>query len=76
MVLEVKNPPANAKDVREAGLIPGSGRFPEEGNGNQLQYPVFLPGGESHGQRSLADYSPWNHKESDMTKHTHASEEK
>ena len=28
--------------------------------------PVFLPG-ESHGQRSLADYSPWGHKESDMT---------
>ena len=26
--------------------------------------PVFLPG-ESHGQRSLADYSPWGHKESD-----------
>ena len=29
--------------------------------------PVFLPG-ESHGQRSLAGYSPWGHKESDMTK--------
>ena len=28
--------------------------------------PVFLPG-ESHGQRSLADYSPWGHKESDTT---------
>ena len=28
--------------------------------------PVFLPG-ESHGQRSLAAYSPWGHKESDMT---------
>ena len=28
--------------------------------------PVFLPG-ESNGQRSLADYSPWDHKESDMT---------
>ena len=27
---------------------------------------VFLPG-ESHGQRSLADYSPWGHKELDMT---------
>ena len=27
---------------------------------------VFLPG-ESHGQRSLAGYSPWSHKESDMT---------
>ena len=27
--------------------------------------PVFLPG-KSHGQRSLADCSPWGHKESDM----------
>ena len=31
----VKNPPANAGD---AGLIPGSGRSPGEGNGNPLQY--------------------------------------
>ena len=31
--------------------------------------PVFLPG-ESHGQRSLAGYSPWDHKESDMTEAT------
>ena len=28
--------------------------------------PVFLPG-ESHGQRRLADYSPWGPKESDTT---------
>ena len=28
--------------------------------------PVFLPG-ESHGQRSLVDYSPWDGKELDMT---------
>ena len=28
--------------------------------------PVFLPG-KSHGQRSLADYSPWGHKEPDTT---------
>ena len=28
--------------------------------------PVFLPG-ESHGQRRLAGYSPWGHKESDVT---------
>ena len=28
--------------------------------------PVFLPG-ESHGQRSLAGYSPWGHRESDTT---------
>ena len=31
--------------------------------------PVFLLG-EFHGQRSLAGYSPWGHKESDMTEHT------
>jgi len=29
--------------------------------------PVFLPR-ESHGQRSLVGYSPWGHRESDMTK--------
>ena len=34
-----------------------------------LPTPVFLPG-ESHGQRSLAGYSPWSHKESDMTEAT------
>ena len=28
--------------------------------------PVFLPG-EFHEQKSLAGYSPWGHKESDMT---------
>ena len=28
--------------------------------------PVFLPG-KSHGQRSLAGYNPWGHKESDTT---------
>ena len=28
---------------------------------------VFMPG-EFHGQRSLVGYSPWGHKESDMTK--------
>ena len=34
----VKNTPANAGDIRDAGLIPGSGRSLEEGNGNSLQY--------------------------------------
>ena len=33
-----------------------------------LPTPVFLPG-ESHGQRILAGYSPWGHKESDTTEH-------
>ena len=38
MVLVVKNPPANAGDIRDLGSIPGSGRSPGGGNGNPLQY--------------------------------------
>ena len=34
----VKNPPANAGDVRDVGSIPGSGRSPGGGHGNPLQY--------------------------------------
>ena len=34
----VKNLPANAGDIRDVGSILGSGRSPEEGNGNPLQY--------------------------------------
>jgi len=39
------------EDVLEKGMVPT---------------PVFLSG-ESHGQRSLVGYSPWGHKELDMT---------
>ena len=67
----VKNPPANAGDTRDAGLIPGRRRFdlwvekiPRGEHGNP-----FLPG-EFHGQRSLVGYSPFGHKESDMTEAT------
>ena len=38
VVLVVKNPPANAGDMREAGSIPGWGRSPGEGHGNPLWY--------------------------------------
>ena len=34
----VKNPPANAGDIRDMGSVPGSGRSPGEGNGSPLQY--------------------------------------
>ena len=37
----VKNLSANAGDVREAGLIPESGRSPGGGHGNPLQYPCL-----------------------------------
>ena len=60
MALVVKNLPANAEDVRDMGSIPGSGRSPGGGHGNSLQY-------ESHGQRSLAGYSPCGCKEHDLT---------
>ena len=33
-----KNPPANAGDIRDVGLIPGSGSSPGGGHGNPLQY--------------------------------------
>ena len=38
MALVVKNPSANAGDIREAGSVHGSGRSPREGIGNPLQY--------------------------------------
>ena len=36
--LVVKNPPANSRDKRDAGSIPGSGRSPGGGPGSPLQY--------------------------------------
>jgi len=51
----VKNPPADARDLRNAGFIPGWGRVPWRREWQST--PVFLPG-ESHGHRSLVGYSP------------------
>ena len=36
--LDGKESTCNAGDIRDASLIPGSGRSPGEGNGNPLQY--------------------------------------
>ena len=60
VALVVKDPPANAGDIRDACSIPGSGRFPWRRK--WLPTPVFLPG-KPHGQRSLGGYSPGGHKE-------------
>ena len=38
VALVVKNPPANAGDLKDAGSIPGLGRSPGGGHGNPLQY--------------------------------------
>ena len=56
-----KKSACNAGDL---GSILGSGRSPGEGNSYRLQYYCL---DKSHEHRSLACYSPWGHKESDMT---------
>ena len=71
MVLVVKTPPANAGDIRDMGSIPGVRKIPWRRAWQPT--PVFLPG-EFHGQRNLAGYSLWGHKESDTTKHSTAQE--
>ena len=60
----VKNLPVSEGDAGDVGLIPGLGRSPGGGHGNPLLCSCL---GESHGQRSLAGYSPWGRKESDTT---------
>ena len=55
----VKTPPTNAGDARDTGLIPKSGKSPEIGNGNPLQYSClenFMDRGAWQG------YSPWGHR--------------
>ena len=64
MALAVKNPAANAGDVRDVGFIPGSGRPPRR---MKWQPTVVFLAGKFHGQRSLVGYSPWGHKELDVT---------
>ena len=56
-----KESACNAEDL---GLILGLGRSPGGGHGNPLQYSYL---DNLQGQRSLAGYSPWGCKESDMT---------
>ena len=54
----------SACNVGDLGLIPGWGRSPGGGDDNPLQYSCLE---NPDGQRSLASYSAWGHKESDMT---------
>ena len=63
----VKNPPANAGDMRDTDSIPEWGRPPGGGHGNTPQYS--WPG-ESYGQGSLVGYSTCGSKESDTSEVT------
>ena len=66
----VKNPPVNARDAESLGY--------EDPLEKEWQPALVLLPGKSHGQRSLAGYSPWGCKESDVTgrsctrAHTHS----
>ena len=60
----------NAGDL---GSIPGLGRSPGGGRGNSLQYSCLE---NPHGQRGLVGYSPWGHKESEMTEPLSAAQHK
>ena len=62
VALIVKNPPANAGDIRHR-FNPWVRKIPWRRKWQPT--PIFLPG-ESRGQRSLVGYSPCGHKESDM----------
>ena len=54
----------SACSVGDLASISRLGRFPGGGQGNPLQYSCLE---NTHGQRSLAGYSPWGRKESDTT---------
>ena len=63
VALVLKNPPANAGDVRGVSLIPGSGRSPEEDMVTHTSILAWrIPWTEEPGGSS-----PWGCKESDMT---------
>ena len=73
VVLEVKNPPYNAGDIRHGGLSLGLGRSPGGEHGNPLQDSCLE---NPHEERSLVGYSPWGHKRvrhdwSDWAAHMH-----
>ena len=62
----VKNPPANAGEVRDVGPIPGSGKSPGEGHGNPLQYSCL----ENPVDRGAWQATVYSVAESDMTEAT------
>ena len=66
-----KEPTCQCRRQKRCRFAPWVGKIPWRRSWQPT--PVFLPG-ESQGQRSLEGYSPWGHKESDMTeqlrKHT------
>ena len=65
VVLVVKNLPASVGDTRDVGSIPGLGRYPEEGNGNPIQYSCL----ENSKERGDWQATVQGVAESDTTEH-------
>ena len=65
----VKNPPANAGHLGDMGSVPGLRRSLGEVNGNPLNYSRLENPRDRGAEWTI--YSPWCHKESDMTEHTY-----
>ena len=59
VALVVKNPPANAGDIRDVGSIPGLGRSPGGGHGNPLPYSCL---------KNAMDRGPWQAMVHGLTK--------
>ena len=66
VMLVVKNPPANAGDIRDVGLIPGSGRFPGGRHGTHSSILAWkIPQTEEPGRPHSIGV-----RRTDRTKHT------
>jgi len=75
VALVVKNPPANAGDIMRHGFNAWVKKTPLEGgmatHSSILDWRIpWIPFLTGEFQRSLMGYSPWGHKESDMTEAT------
>ena len=79
-MLVVKNPPANAGDVRDIGFIPRLGKSPGVGSGNPLQYSCLknpmdreawqtIVHGVAKSRTQLSDWE-WAHKISENMSNT------
>ena len=66
----MKNPLASAGDIRDVSSVPGLRRYSSGGNDSPLQYSCLENPTDGRGAGSLAGYSPWGRKESDMNEGT------
>ena len=71
MVIVVKNTPANGRDIRDVGPIPGSGRSPGGRHGSPLQYSCWeIPWTEEPGGLQSIGLQKVRHNRSDLAHST------